>query len=98
MEMGVINLEFYHNLQHITLRLTVEDPDQRDELLWLGFLKQKGIIYEAREKWWEMCIATLGCVLYTDFWFMTGQHTPIRNKRFNKALVRETNGQYALDS
>lgn len=33
MEMGVINLEFYHNLQHITLRLTVEDPDQRDQLL-----------------------------------------------------------------
>ena len=36
MEMGVINLEFYHNLQHITLRLTVEDPDQRDQLLPLG--------------------------------------------------------------
>ncbi|CAL1153819.1 unnamed protein product [Cladocopium goreaui] len=33
MEMGVMNLEFYHNLQHITLRLTVEDPDQRDQLL-----------------------------------------------------------------
>lgn len=33
MEMGVINLEFYHNLQHITLRLTVEGPDQRDQLL-----------------------------------------------------------------
>lgn len=33
MEMGVINLEFYHNLQHITLRLTVEDPDMRDQLL-----------------------------------------------------------------
>eukprot|EP00435_Cladocopium_sp_Y103_P064103 s177_g25.t1 len=36
MEMGVINLEFYHNLQHITLRLTVEDPDQRDQLLTLA--------------------------------------------------------------
>ena len=36
MEMGVINLEFYHNLQHITLRLTVEDTDQRDQLLSLG--------------------------------------------------------------
>ena len=41
MEMGVINLEFYHNLQHITLRLTVEDPDMRDQLLTL-----------AGDRWW----------------------------------------------
>jgi len=33
MDMGVINLEFIHNLQHITLKLTVDDPDKRTELL-----------------------------------------------------------------
>mmetsp|Transcript_73102 Transcript_73102/g.117874 ORF Transcript_73102/g.117874 Transcript_73102/m.117874 type:complete len:553 (+) Transcript_73102:75-1733(+) len=33
MEMGVINLEFYHTMQHVTLRLTVPDSQQRDELL-----------------------------------------------------------------
>ncbi|CAE7942352.1 Slc24a2 [Symbiodinium necroappetens] len=33
MDMGVINLEFIHNLQHITLRLTVEDAAKRTELL-----------------------------------------------------------------
>ena len=33
MDMGVINLEFIHNLQHITLRLTVEDAVKRAELL-----------------------------------------------------------------
>lgn len=32
-EMGVIDLEFYHNLQHVTLRLTVPDTQKRDELL-----------------------------------------------------------------
>jgi len=33
MEMGAINLEFYHNFQHVTLRVTVPDSDKRDELL-----------------------------------------------------------------
>ena len=33
MDMGVINLEFIHNLQHITLKLTVEDAAKRTELL-----------------------------------------------------------------
>jgi len=33
MEMGVINLEFYHNFQHVTLKITVPDSDKRDELL-----------------------------------------------------------------
>jgi len=32
-EMGVIDLEFYHNLTHVTLRLTVPDTQKRDELL-----------------------------------------------------------------
>jgi Ca2+/Na+ antiporter len=33
MEMGVINLEFYNTMHHVTLKLTVADPQQRDELL-----------------------------------------------------------------
>lgn len=33
MEGGTIMLEFYHNLQHVSLKLTVEDSDRRDELL-----------------------------------------------------------------
>jgi len=33
MEMGVIELEFYHGLQHVTLRLTAEDAEMRDQLL-----------------------------------------------------------------
>merc|ERR1712151_1399392 len=33
MEMGVIELEFYHNLQHVTLKLTAADAEARDQLL-----------------------------------------------------------------
>merc|ERR1712190_8289 len=33
MEMGVIGLEFYHNLQHVTLKLTTADGEARDRLL-----------------------------------------------------------------
>mmetsp|Transcript_58215 Transcript_58215/g.149893 ORF Transcript_58215/g.149893 Transcript_58215/m.149893 type:complete len:546 (+) Transcript_58215:88-1725(+) len=33
MDMGVLELEFYHRLQHITLRVTVGDSDQRVQLL-----------------------------------------------------------------
>merc|ERR1712050_2141 len=33
MEMGVIELEFYHNLQHVTLKLTTADAEARDMLL-----------------------------------------------------------------
>lgn len=33
MDMGVIQLEFYHNLRHVSLKLTVSDADKRDELL-----------------------------------------------------------------
>lgn len=33
MEMGVIELEFYHGFQHVTLRLTVPDMEKRDQLL-----------------------------------------------------------------
>jgi len=33
MEMGVIELEFYHNLSHVTLKLTTADGEARDQLL-----------------------------------------------------------------
>jgi len=32
-EMGVIELEFYHNLQHVTLKMTTVDAEARDQLL-----------------------------------------------------------------